>query len=103
MKKLTLSALLTVCLPEMALAHTPLFSCYDDGDNTVLCEGGFSNGASAAGVEILVVDEAGGKLIKSELNEDSEITFKKPTVDYKVKFNAGPGHSIELAGKEIVE
>jgi hypothetical protein len=32
-------------------AHTPLCSCYDNGDGTVTCEGGFSDGSSAAGVQ----------------------------------------------------
>ncbi|MBK1637032.1 hypothetical protein CKO19_14985, partial [Rhodovulum adriaticum] len=32
----------------LAQAHTPLCACYDNGDGTVLCEGGFSDGSSAA-------------------------------------------------------
>ena len=35
----------------VALAHTPLCSCYDNGDGSVECEGGFSDGSSA-GAEI---------------------------------------------------
>ncbi len=103
MKKLTLSLLISACLPSLALAHTPLFACYDFGDNTILCEGGFSDGSSASGVEILIQDSSGKELIKSEINEDGEIEFQKPSVDYKVIFNAGPGHSIEVDGKDIVE
>lgn len=38
-------------------AHTPLFSCYDNGDGSVTCEGGFSDGSSAAGVAVRVEDE----------------------------------------------
>lgn len=103
MKKLTLSVLISACLPGLALAHTPLFSCYDFGDNTILCEGGFSDGSSASGVEILVLDGSDKELIKSEINEDGEFEFQKPSGDYKVQFNAGPGHSIEVDGKDIVE
>lgn len=103
MKKLTLSVLLSACLPGLAMAHTPLCSCYDFGDNTILCEGGFSDGSSAAGVEMFVLDGSGKELIKSEMNEDGEFEFQKPSGDYKVVFNAGPGHSIEIEGKDIVE
>lgn len=103
MKKLALSVLCSALIPGLAMAHTPLCSCYDFGDNTILCEGGFSDGSSAAGVEMQVLDAAGKALIKSELNEDGELEFTKPSVDYKVVFNAGPGHSIEIDGKDIVE
>lgn len=103
MKKLTLSVLFAACLPSLALAHTPLCSCYDMGDNTILCEGGFSDGSSAAGVEMLVLDKAGKELLKSKMSEDGEFEFQKPSMDYKVVFNAGPGHAIEIDGKDIVE
>ncbi|MGF1910050.1 hypothetical protein L4C38_11450 [Vibrio kasasachensis] len=103
MKKVTLILVLSALLPGIAMAHTPLFSCYDFGDNTILCEGGFSDGSSAAGVEVLVLDATGKELIKSEMNDDGELEFQKPSVDYKVMFNAGPGHSIEVEGKDIVE
>ena len=103
MKKLTLTALLSVCLPGMALAHTPLCSCYDFGDNTILCEGGFSDGSSAAGVDVFVLDSAGKELLKGKMSEDGEFEFQKPSGDYKVQFNAGPGHIIEVDGKDIVE
>jgi hypothetical protein len=103
MKTASLTLILAALLPSMAMAHTPLCSCYDFGDNTILCEGGFSDGSSAAGVELLVLDASGNELIKSEMNQDGEFEFQKPSVDYKVLFNAGPGHSIEIDGKEIVE
>ena len=66
MKKLTLSLLVCACMSQTALAHTPLCSCYDFGDNTILCEGGFSDGSSASGVEMLVLDAAGKEVITIE-------------------------------------
>ena len=86
-----------------ALAHTPLCSCYDNGDGTITCEGGFSDGSSAAGVEMRVEKRAGGILLKSKMDEDSEFTFDKPGEAYNVVFDAGEGHEIEIDGKEIVE
>ena len=90
-------------LAGVAIAHTPLCLCYDNGDGTITCEGGFSDGSSAAGVEMRVVDKDGKVIIKSRMNEDSEFTFDKPKALYKVQFDGGPGHLIEVDGKDIVE
>ncbi|WP_296898436.1 hypothetical protein [Thiohalocapsa sp.] len=84
-------------------AHTPLCSCCDMGDGTVLCEGGFSDGSSAAGVAIRVVDDSGNPIIEGEMSEYSEFEFDKPDGDYTVVFDAGPGHDIQISGKDIVE
>lgn len=103
MKKLVLSLLVSASfIPSIAVAHTPLFDCYLD-EESVLCEGGFSDGSSASGVEILVIDASGKNLITSKLNEDAEIEFDKPEADYKVIFNAGPGHTIEKNSDDIIE
>ena len=90
-------------MPLAAMAHTPLCSCYDNGDGTVLCEGGFSDGSSAAGVELIVVDANGKALINGKMSEDSEFEFNKPEGDYKVQFNAGPGHLVEISSEDITE
>ena len=87
----------------LCLAHTPLCSCYDNGDGTITCEGGFSDGSSAAGVEMRVEDESGKLLLQSKMDEDSEYTFEKPDGPYKVMFDAGEGHKIEINGKDIFE
>jgi hypothetical protein len=84
-------------------AHTPLCSCYDNGDGTVTCEGGFSDGSSASGVRMRVEDGKGGVLIKGKMDEDSEFTFDKPAGAYKVVFDGGEGHVVAVDGKEIVE
>jgi len=90
-------------LAGQAFAHTPLCSCYDNGDGTITCEGGFSDGSSASGVEMRVLDKDGKVLIKGKMNEDSEFTFEKPSGPYKVVFDAGPGHEVIVDGKDIVE
>ena len=84
-------------------AHTPLCSCYDNGDGSITCEGGFSDGSSAAGVELRVVDKDEKVLIKGKMDEDSEFTFKRPSGPFKVQFDAGPGHLVEVEGKQITE
>ena len=84
-----------------ALAHTPLCSCYDNGDGTITCEGGFSDGSSAAGVQMRVKGEDGQVLIEATMDEYSEFTFDKPSGEYSVEFDAGEGHVVEVEGKEI--
>jgi hypothetical protein len=82
-------------------AHTPLFSCFDNGDGSITCEGGFSDGSSAAGVAVRVVDKDGKVLMEDKLDEFSEYTVKKPAQKFSVIFDAGEGHQIKVPGKEI--
>lgn len=84
-------------------AHTPLCSCYDNGDGTVVCEGGFSDGSSASGVKMKVEDKKGNILLQGKMDEFSEFSFDKPKKEYKVVFDAGPGHKIEIDSKNITE
>ena len=49
------------------------------------------------------VEKDGKVLLKGKMDEDSEFTFDKPAEGYKVMFDAGEGHEIEIDGKEIVE
>ncbi|MBB4285922.1 hypothetical protein [Roseospira goensis] len=84
-----------------AMAHTPLFSCYDNGDGTVLCEAGFSDGSSASGVAVRVLDADGGVLTDSQMDANSEFTFEMPEGDYSVLFDAGEGHQITVPAAEI--
>ena len=105
MQKIFIIALLFFCLLQTttAIAHTALCSCYDNGDGTITCEGGFSDGSSAAGVEIRVVNKNKRVIIKGTMSEDSEFTFDKPKGSYQVELDAGPGHLVELDGKDIFE
>lgn len=101
--KLGTSALLFAgCLwAGAALAHTPLCNCSDNGDGTVECEGGFSDGSSAAGVKMSVMD-AGGKVVQEgKMDKNSIFTFKKPAGKYSVKFDAGEGHRITIPSDKI--
>lgn len=100
-----LTAILAVslALAGQAMAHTPLCSCYDNGDGTITCEGGFSDGSSASGVRMRVEDNSGTILIDGKMDADSEFLFNKPSQAYKVVFDGGEGHVVEIDGKEIVE
>lgn len=100
---LTLSVAFLLLSGSIAFAHTPLMSCFDNGDDTITCEGGFSDGSSAAGVATRVVNAAGEAMLKGKMDEDSEFTFDKPSGDYTVIFDAGEGHVVEVPGSEIAE
>ncbi len=103
MKKITLLTVsLLMLLISTASAHTALMSCFDEGDGTITCEGGFSDGSSASGVEFYI-EHKGNVILKTKMNEYSEVNFKKPEGDYQAVFNAGEGHRVYIDGKDIVE
>ena len=83
-------------------AHTAIMSCFDNGDDTITCEGGFSDGSSASGVAFSL-EQNGKVVLKTKLSEDSDITFDKLKGDFDVVFDAGEGHSIYINSSDIVE
>ncbi|SNY93154.1 hypothetical protein SAMN04515647_3440 [Cohaesibacter sp. ES.047] len=104
MKRLVSSfAFSILLLTGAASAHTPICACYDNGDGTVLCEGGFSDGSSASGVAMKIFDGSENLILEGKMTVDSEFEFDKPDGDYKVIFDAGPGHEVEINGSDIVE
>ncbi len=99
MKKLILISLLA---SGSTFAHTALMSCFDNGDGTVTCEGGFSDGSSANGVKFSVIQD-GKVIIEGKMNEDSEFTFDKPDGEYEALFDAGEGHQVHVQSADIAE
>jgi len=101
-----------ILLTISASAHTPLLSVEDNEDGTIYLEGGFSDGSSAAGVTILLVEDKPyesdpkGKdlykeklvLLRTKMDEYSELTLDKPNIPYLVILDAGPGHVVEKEG-----
>ena len=92
---------LSLVLAGYSFAHTPLCSCSDQGDGTVLCEGGFSDGSSAAGVKMKVLDGDGNVIVEGKVDDYGEFIFKKPEGNYTVIFDAGPGHEVKVPSKDI--
>ena len=103
MNKVLLAAALSGFVSIPALAHTPICDCYDNGDNTITCEGGFSDGGSAAGIAMRVVDGAGKVLVQGEMSEYSDYSFATPDDDFRVIYEAGDGHTIEIDSRDIEE
>ncbi|ADU62897.1 MAG: DUF4115 domain-containing protein [Pseudodesulfovibrio sp.] len=105
MRKLLIFGLLAclLAISGQAYAHSPLMSCFDNGDGTVTCEGGFSDGSSASGVGMSVKAPDGKTLMEGKMSQDSEYSFKKPEGGYTVVFDAGEGHTVVINGADIVE
>jgi hypothetical protein len=102
-------AIIAVCVflgifvTAYAFAHTPFCSCLDNGDGTILCEGGFLDGSSAVGVKIKVVDAIGKILIEGYIDKKSEFSFNKPSGEYTVILDAGFEHTVIVHSSEIAE
>ncbi len=93
---------LVVSVSQTTLAHTALMSCYDEGNGYVLCEGGFSDGASAEGVEFRI-EQHQKPVMETKLDEFGEVYFEKPLGDYTVVLNGGEGHVVHIDGRDIFE
>lgn len=114
MKKV-LSLLMIFILSAVVLAHSPLLSVDDNEDGSIYIECGFSNGASAGGIEFMLVEDKpyngpedtfeGRKILyKGTLEEDGSAEIIKPNVvSYKVIFNAGPGHIVGKKGPKLTQ
>jgi hypothetical protein len=94
-------ALASLALP--AAAHNAICDCFLDDDDTITCEGGFSDGASATGIPLRVLDSDGKVLIEGVMSDKSEFSFAKPAVDFRVEFDAGEGHVVKIDGRDIEE
>ncbi len=102
-KLLLVYMVLSLFFTSYAFAHTPFCSCLDNGDGTILCEGGFLDGSSAVGVRIQVVDANGKIVIEGYMDKKSEFRFNKPSGEYTVILDAGFEHTVTVPGSEITE
>lgn len=88
---------------QFAFAHTPFCTCYENGDGSVTCEGGFSDGSTSAGNMMIVKDGNGKILVKGRMDEDGEFSFKKPEGNYSVKMDGGDMHVVTIDSEDIIE
>jgi phage-related tail fiber protein len=84
-------------------AHSAICSCYDNADGTITCEGGFSDGGSAAGVSIRIVDPRDRVLIDGVMADDGTFTFDRPDGEFNVVFDAGQSHIVTIFSGDIEE
>lgn len=88
-------------LVSMIFAHTAMMRCLDNGDGTVFCEAGFSDGSSAEGMNLLVIKD-GERVFETKFDDFGEASFKKPSGDYTVILDGGDGHTVNIQGDSII-
>jgi hypothetical protein len=104
MKQRVLSALLAlaaVAPGRPADAHSPVFDCFAEGDGRISCEGGFSDGASATGVAVRVLDPSEKLLLSGKIDAEGRFAFARPAGDFHIVFDAGAGHTVTLFSTDI--
>ena len=94
---------ITTALAAPAYAHNAICDCFLNDDETITCEGGFSDGGSAAGIPLRVIGGDGKLLIDGKMDERSEFTFDRPGGSFRVEFDAGEGHVVQIDGRDIEE
>ena len=90
-----------VGLNGTALAHSSFCFCEKD-DGKIICEGGFSDGSSAAGVRIDLINGEDKVLSSQRFDELSSVRFTIPKGDFYILMDAGPGHTVEVERSAIV-
>ena len=103
MKKIMTAWIIGIACAGSADAHNAICDCFDNGDGTITCEAGFSDGSPAAGIPLRVIDSAGKVLVEGEMSAQSDFTFAKPDVGFRVQFDAGEGHVLQIDGRDIEE
>ncbi len=84
-----------------ALAHNPMCECKQIDAEQIRCTGGFSDGSGAPGVTLDVIGYDETILVPGKLGADSTLTFKRPSAEFYVLFDAGPGHVVEIDQADI--
>ncbi len=93
--------LLGAAFSHSALAHNPMCECKAIDAEQIRCTGGFSDGSGAPGVTLDVIGYDESILVPGKLGSDSTLTFKKPSSEFYVLFDAGPGHVVEIDQADI--
>ncbi|MGE3840766.1 MAG: hypothetical protein AB7I50_04200 [Vicinamibacterales bacterium] len=85
-----------------ASGHSPICECYDNKDDaTVTCEGGFSDGTSAEGASIRVVDVRERVLVDGKMDKKGTFTFKRPDQEFRVVFTPDSSHVVTILSEDI--
>lgn len=82
-------------------AHSAVFDCFAESDGRISCEGGFSDGASAEGVAVRVLDPNEKVLVAGKIDREGRFAFPRPEGDFHVVFDAGSGHTVTLFSTDI--
>lgn len=91
---------LAVLGASVAYAHAPVFVCAKESSK-VQCEAGFSDGSSAAGRRVAVLDADHKLLFESTVGADGAFEFDPPSGTYHVFFDGGQYHEVTLYSTDI--
>lgn len=81
-------------------AHAPVFACTKE--NTMIhCEAGYSDGSSAAGRKVAVLDANHRVLFEGEVKADGTYEFTAPNGMFHVSFDGGQYHNVTLYSTDI--
>lgn len=92
--------ILAASWPLAASAHSPVFDCHKE-DASVVCEAGFSDGSSATGRKIRVLDVSNKVLLEGVIDAKGVFSFKPPVARYHVVFDGGEGHQVTMESEDI--
>ncbi|DAB36812.1 MAG: hypothetical protein EOM49_10625 [Epsilonproteobacteria bacterium] len=102
MKKRVIASAILVGLTATSFAHTALMNCMENADGTIGCEAGYSDGSSATGIALKVVQNA-QVVLEKKFDANSEVNFKKPQGEYTVIFDGGDGHALSIPSRSILK
>jgi len=91
---------LLVFLSTPGMAHSIYMECSETSSN-IECQAGFSDGSSAEHLPFEVISYDDEALVDGETNADSRFSFQRPTTDFFILLDAGPGHVVEVDMEEI--
>lgn len=91
--------LLIILLSSSLFSHKILLNLIDNEDGTIIIEGAFDTGGTAAGALIKVESLLSSKILfEKRLPNESELIFKIPDEPYKVILAGGKGHEVIQVG-----
>lgn len=90
----------TLAFVSAAYAHAPIFACTQKGQ-TVRCEAGFSDGASAAGKKVAVLDSNHRVLVEGTVAANGTYEFSPPAGVFHVAFDGGQYHQVTIYSTDI--
>jgi hypothetical protein len=98
-----LAATLSFAGTGIALAHSPIMSCFENEDKTVTCEAGYSDGAPSTGQQFAAFSLDGRLLFEDTFTDNSDYTFTPPDLadGFYVEFIGDAAHTVIIYNDEI--
>ncbi len=83
-------------------AHEPYLMLVAEEPGLLVAEAGFSDGADAEGLGLMLHDRATGELLSEHrFPAGGVLRLPLPAVPYRVTFEGGPGHQLSRIGPEL--